>query len=325
MARNTAARTVIARMRGCLRAAVAAALTLVAVSAPLPAPADTRSHESLSPPGLMVGVVSHALHINCTGSGQPVVVFDAGLGGTSYDWVKVQPQVAQFTTACSYDRAGYGWSDSGPRPRTAGRAAEELKRLLVYASVRPPYLLVGHSLGGLNMRMFAHHNRAEVAGMVLVDATHERQFERLEAGVGARRIAPRRRAFVIANQWEVPDGMPPELRPLVQSLVLTPRAVRSLYHELYAMRRSAKEVRAANVRFPNVPVQVIIRAYDANADSKRRKRDRIWRQLQQELADTTPGGRLVIAPAAGHHVHLDSPQVIVDALRAMVAEVRGTT
>src|SRR5205807_2345860 len=91
-------------------------------------------------------------------------------------WSKVQPAVARFTRVCSYDRAGYGWSDTGPGPRTSQQIVKELHLLLMHAQISGPYLLVGHSLGGLNMRLYAYRYPHEVAGMVLLDATSEHQF-----------------------------------------------------------------------------------------------------------------------------------------------------
>jgi len=116
-----------------------------------------------------VNVGSHRLHIRCAGDGGPVVIFDAALGGSSLSWTLVQPAVARITRACSYDRAGFGWSDAGPLPRTAGRIAGELHALLHAAAVPHPYVLVGHSYGGLVMRLFASRHADEVAGLVLVE------------------------------------------------------------------------------------------------------------------------------------------------------------
>src|SRR5688572_32469848 len=95
-------------------------------------------------PGRLVDVGGHRLHVHCLGAGSPAVVFDAALGATSLSWSLVQPAVATVTRACSYDRAGFGWSDAGPPPRTAGRVAGELRELLRRAGISPPYVVVGH-------------------------------------------------------------------------------------------------------------------------------------------------------------------------------------
>ncbi len=129
-------------------------------------------------PGKLIDVGGYRLHINCTGAGRTTVILDAGLGGSSLDWSRVQPGVATFTRVCSYDRAGYGWSDSGPKPRTSGRIVAELHALLVKAGIPGPYILVGQSFGGLNVRLYAYTYPHEVVGMVLVDASHEDAFVR---------------------------------------------------------------------------------------------------------------------------------------------------
>ncbi len=123
--------------------------------------------------GKLINVGGYRLHINCIGTGSPTVILDAGLGGSSLDWSLVQPEVATFTRVCSYDRAGYGWSDYGPKPRTSGRIVAELHTLLIGAGIPGPYILVGQSFGGLNVRLYAYTYPQEVAGMVLVDASHE--------------------------------------------------------------------------------------------------------------------------------------------------------
>src|SRR5258705_10945572 len=131
---------------------------------------------SMPPPGQLVDVGGHRLHLQCAGEGTPAVVFDAALGASSLSWSLVQPAVARVTRACSYDRAGFGWSDAGPMPRTAGRAADELRTLLDRAGVLPPYVLVGHSFGGLVALIFAQRFLKDTAGLVLRGPAHPRDW-----------------------------------------------------------------------------------------------------------------------------------------------------
>src|SRR5436189_6420315 len=120
-------------------------------------------------PGRFFDMGGVRLHLNWQGKGSPVVVFDSALCGSSLSWALLQPEIAAMTRACSYDRAGFGWSDAGPMPRTAGRIADELDVLLRRAGEVPPYVLVGHSFGALVMRVFAARHRADVAGLVLIE------------------------------------------------------------------------------------------------------------------------------------------------------------
>src|SRR3954451_15791966 len=125
------------------------------------------------PAGQLVDVGGFRLHIDCVGTGSPTVVLDAGLGGSSLDWSLVQSELGRSTRVCAYDRAGMGWSDPGPQPRTPGQIARELHTLLTNAGIAGPYVLVGHSLAGKNVRLFALQHPDQVAGMVLVDARSE--------------------------------------------------------------------------------------------------------------------------------------------------------
>src|SRR5262245_27917566 len=130
------------------------------------------------PPGRLIEVNGHRLHLNCKGAGSPIVVYEAGASGSSLDWEKVQPVVAATTRSCSYDRAGYGWSE----PSTAAKAtsrdiAQELRELLRKAGEDAPFVVVGHSLGGFHVQMFAHLYPDDVLGVVLVDSSHEDQFD----------------------------------------------------------------------------------------------------------------------------------------------------
>jgi pimeloyl-ACP methyl ester carboxylesterase len=121
------------------------------------------------------------LNLNCTGSGNPTVVLESGGGMSSIGWINIQPEIAKFARVCSYDRAGYAWSEPGPKPRTALQIGKELKLLLDASGEKGPYVMVGPSLGGIYVRVYAGLYPADVAGVVLVDATHEDQLDRLDA------------------------------------------------------------------------------------------------------------------------------------------------
>src|SRR5882724_5526479 len=136
-----------------------------------------RARRRFPPPGRFVRVNERQMHVQVTGEGTPTVVFESGMGASCLSWTRVQPQVAQFTRAVSYDRAGHGGSDPAREPRTAQQIALELHTLLDAAGVPGPYVLVGHSFGGYVNRAFAHLYRDEVAGMVLVDSVHPAEWE----------------------------------------------------------------------------------------------------------------------------------------------------
>ena len=134
------------------------------------AQAPARPNDSLYlRPGLIVAAAGTRLNLYCLGSGSPTVVFDAGHQDWAPAWSTIQPEVARWTRACSYDRPGSGYSDPGPRPRSSARIADELHAALHAAGIAGPYILVGHAFGGYNVRAFAYRYLDEVAGMVLLD------------------------------------------------------------------------------------------------------------------------------------------------------------
>jgi pimeloyl-ACP methyl ester carboxylesterase len=274
----------------------------------------------LPAPGLMVLVGEHRLHLDCAGQGAPTVVMDAGLGGTSLDWVRVQPQLARYTRVCTYDRAGYGWSEPGPLPRTSKRIVEELRRLLHTAGVPEPYVLVGHSFGGYNVRLFASSYPEETAGLVLVDSAHEDQFQRFreEAGINT---APRG-SFFIRSTPSVPDGMPSSVRQLALSLANTSDAYQALRGELDALRLSAEEVRDAGP-LPEVPVVVISRGQRVWPHTVKGDRlERVWAELQDDLAERRVHVPHLFAQHSGHFIQLDEPTMVVNAVRSVVESLR---
>ena len=307
-----------------IRAADRVAMVLLALFAvgPLALATEPRAPELESPPGDMVGVGGHRLHIHCTGEGSPAVVFESGLGGTSLDWSRVQPAISEFTQACSYDRAGYGWSEPGPGPRDATHLAVELERLLRFAEIPPPYVLVGHSFGGLTVRLFAAHGERKVAGLVLVDSVHERQFQHIQSAGVRTPTAPTGSRFVITNPGVVPAGLPESLRPLARRLAEMPKAVRALYGELQWMRTSAGQVGSIR-RVPDAPVIVLSRgprAGDSPPESARL--DEAWMDLQHHLAASMNNGTLQVVDGSGHHIHLDRPDRVIGAIRALVDAIR---
>ena len=158
---------------------VVALLVLAVVGAIYQAIATELDERAYPPPGKLVDVGGHSLHINCIGQGSPTVILEAANLGMSAHWIRVQQQVAQTTRVCAYDRAGLGWSERGPQPRDARQISSELHTLLAKAAdTEGPYVLVGHSYGGLYTRMYAARYSEEVAGVVLVDSSHPEQFTR---------------------------------------------------------------------------------------------------------------------------------------------------
>lgn len=241
--------------------------------------------------GRKVDVGGYRLRLHCTGQGSPVVVMDSGLGDTLETWADVWPGVKVFTRVCVYDRAGLGKSDAGPTPRTSQRIVDELHGLLVNARVPGPYVLVGHSFGGLNVRLFASEHPDLTAGLVLVEATHEDYPSREKT---LRSLADRRR--------------------IETSLGLASPAARSEYESLSV---SAEQMRAASP-LPDVPVVIITAAHCCETEAL----TKTWMELQKDLVRRSPQARQVMAES-GHYVPFDQPTMVVDTLRDMITSIRG--
>src|SRR5215216_1696212 len=214
------------------------------------------------PVGRLVDVGGYRLHLACQGEGSPTVVMEAAIGETGLLWSPVQPTVAQRTRACVYDRAGYGWSDPSPRPRTAAVMVEELHRLLGAAGVPGPYVLVGHSFGGLLVRLYAARYPQEVAGLVLVDSAHEQQHRRAPAEI--RELAPQfeeqarqqfegLKALIVSGSLDpamlpVPPQLPATAAETFRALVASgPKHVETLLAEQQAVQVIHSELAAAAI------------------------------------------------------------------------------
>ncbi len=262
-------------------------------------------------PGERYDIGGYSLHINCSGQGSPTVIMDVGLGEDSSDWQSLFEQSAKITHTCIYDRAGYGWSDYGPIPRNSRRIAYELGQLLHQAQVPPPYILVGHSFGGFNLRLFANFYPEVIAGMILVDASHELQYDRLNIKLPAPYKG--RRNIVI-----IPVAPKEESSPNEKHQVLLDHAHRAAGQEIAGLYQSSRQVQL-NGSIPTVPLIVISRGIPEWAgNEKLRQREKIWLELQQDLTRLSPYSQHIFANQSGHNIPHDQPQIIVDAITEII-------
>ena len=196
---STTARRIIRRIGKALLGLVVVLLALAVAGAIYQAIATELAERAYPPPGEMVDVGGYSLHINCVGQGSPTVVLDAGSGGFSAQWVRVQREVSGTTRVCAYDRAGMGWSEMGPDPRDAKQITGELHTLLSKAGIEGPYVLVGHSFGGMYMQTYAARYPDEVAGVALVDSsTDPDQFSQRPEGRDS--YEPQKQSFAVVPQ-----------------------------------------------------------------------------------------------------------------------------
>jgi len=297
----------------------------------------TSARLSYPPPGKLFTVAGHQMHIHSTGKGTPTVVLEAGGAGWSMDWHLVQDKVASFTRVCSYDRAGFGWSEPGPKPRHAEAMAEELRTLLHASQVQGPYVLVGASFGGHISRLIAAANDHEVAGLVLLDARHEDlnlppSWKRLErsAASAQRVMLLLSRAHLLSlaarmgGEGSLPPGvkkLPPEVRETYLAVGFQPKYFEANLAELESIAESDAQVRAAT-RHLHIPLVVIRHGipdlFATLPPADIAEAEITWQKRQEDLAALSSNSRLVVAEQSGHSIQYDQPDLVVDIIREMV-------
>jgi pimeloyl-ACP methyl ester carboxylesterase len=268
------------------------------------------------PPGRLIEVNGHRLHLNCRGEGAPIVVYEAGASGSSLDWEKVQPVVAATTRSCGYDRAGYGWSEpSGAAKTTSQDIAQELHELLRKAGEGAPYLLVGHSLGGFHVQLFAHLYPNEVVGVVLVDSSHEDQFDWYQTYIAA----------VPSTAASAPDPEPNRTAAtaeIVRVMREDPKFAATQSREGSGILDSVALLREFD-SLPNIiPLIVLTRGAEKQLEGDWTAFDLMWNRGQRNLASLSPRSTQIHVPGASHFIQLDRPDVVVASILRIVAIAR---
>jgi pimeloyl-ACP methyl ester carboxylesterase len=286
---------------------------------------DRRAHPM---PGQLFDVGGYKIHLDCTGQGTPTVILDSGLGDSYVSWHKVQPQIAQFTRVCSYDRAGLGYSDSSLRPRTSRVFVDELHRLLHHAGITGPLVLVGHSLGGFDVRIYASRYRSEVVAMVLVDSSHPEQQKRFPRALNDMDATWIREQKLL--EFTMPLGIPRLLGfcgndAEVRAAECNSHSEREGVAELKAVSLSAAQT-AATGSLGDLPLEVL--SHDPDTPQPDLPEDlvkptnAVWQQMQEELAHLSTKGTQMIVKNSGHYIQLDRPEVVIEAVRKVVDQAR---
>ena len=317
------------RGRGCvfwLGASLASLLGLMLVGYIYEPMAEAADERTYPPPGQLVDVGGYRLHINCTGSGSPTVVIEAGLGDWSTTWGFVQSDVAGTTQVCTYDRAGLGWSDPGPLPQDAAQFAKQLHTLLRNAKVPGPYVMVGHSLGGLGVRVFVHEYASEVAGVVLIESMNPRQLPQSQmAGQPQANLQSRIYSFLgvlarfgVARLLARPvthllsPGILPSENAYYARFVRT-QSMQATRDESRGLSASAAEA-AAVEDFGDLPLIVLTGRLHTNPPN--------WQTWQTELLQLSSNSQQSFAENSNHSIQIEEPEAASAAILQMVQQVR---
>ena len=286
--------------------------------------------------GEMVDARGYNLHLNCTGEaeGAPTVVMDSGLGGTVLDWQLVQPELAKSTRVCTYDRAGMGWSDPGPQPRTSQQIVSELHTLLGNAGIEGPYVLVGHSFGGTNMQVYASQYPDEVAGMVLVDSALEDEkavaltqshqpsplLMKIYATIGLTRLP-----YTLGG--ETSGLTSPELEDEQAAISSHRKHIFAVADETSSLQESFDENRADPMSLGDKPLMVLTAGSVQLTGTILSQEqvtliDKLHSESQAALTRRSENAKPIIVEESEHYIQVEQPDLVIDTIRQVVETAR---
>lgn len=293
------------------------------------------------PPGKLVEIGDYKLHYQVMGEGSPTVILDAGIGGSSIDWTLVQPEIAQFTRVLSYDRAGYGWSQEVNEKRTGWEIVDDLNTLLVKQHIDPPYVLVGHSLGAVLMRLYASQYPEKVAGLVLLDPPHENLEDQLPEPPDELYMPDPEAVEMMSEmglqrlliEWtdKAPEKFPVETQKVWLAKQVTTKQTRTALRESENLDDYLDELVPIDTHIGNRPFVVITAGKRTDLialglaqewEDYAEERFNLQKGLHQEMATQARHGKHVIAEESDHMIPWNQPQIIVEAVKEVVDEVR---
>ncbi|MEI6851159.1 MAG: alpha/beta hydrolase [Candidatus Saccharibacteria bacterium] len=277
---------------------------------------------TLNIPGQFITVNGYKMHIYCTGNNinEPTVILDSGSGGNWEDWQKVQPEISKHTKVCSYDRSGLGFSEVNPNVHNNADAARNLQDLLKVADIKPPYVLVGHSLAGFNIRIFANNHKKDIAGLVFVDSQHE-NLQNIKMGLSDKLM---NFGFDFLYKFASQTGLmriiltldpnmniiTPVDRTIARAGTVTPKAIYTGSDEINENNISYDEVLKAK-NFVNIPIIVLTAQQDYEEFP-------IWLSWQKELATMSTNSKQISVKDTGHYIHIDQPQIVIDNILSLL-------
>ncbi len=291
--------------------------------------------ERASMPGKLTSVGGHSMRIECTGSGSPALILDAGLGNDGLIWSAVQPTLSQTTQVCSYDRAGMGWSDPVPPPRDADHIAAQLHALLQAAGLSGPIVLMGHSIAGMYIRDYASHYPEQVKGLIFVDASTPLQNRDPSFAREFRRGPSPLQRFFTQSLFVL--GIPrwlggcknnfPQLSPdrgRLQSAERCHLVVSSPAGEFASFDRSGEET-AHTGPYGDLPI-LIFSSDPAKSLAAHQPQAMVdaWRRMQANLKNLSTRSRQIIARNSAHYIQLERPDLLNREVPLFIEQIRGT-
>lgn len=295
--------------------------------------AETSDLSQWPAPGRLFDIEGDLMHLYCQGTGSPTIVVEQGIGGYHDDWHDMNSELARLTRVCAYDRAGMGYSASLGRVVRSDEVAGRLHKLLSAADITDDLILLGWSVGGIHVRNYHKQFPDKVAGMILVDSSHEQQESRMPGARPPQGFDPRRMfaylgpfgAIRLSGYFERVT----ELAPGSDEHKLRTKAVYNQSHwalayyaevDAFAMDQSMNQ---SPPSLGDLPLTVLTRGKEVTQGGILQEREKAWQVLQQELAALSSQGTQIIAYNSGHSIHLDQPELVFNAAQEMLAKIRS--
>lgn len=244
----------------------------------------------------------YSLFIHCVGGGSPTIIMDTGTPGDASNWIVLLPDLQQMTRVCVYDRAGMGASDLGPKPNTSQKIVDDLHALLTKANISGPYVLVGWSFGGMNMRLYAYQYPNDVVGVILLDSSHPDQFRRFLEALPPESASESAEAKELRSAWAA-NTLPGKFN-----------------FEGADWDTSSTQVRTAN-SLADIHLVVITAGLSNWSDfpaNESTDLDNAWQSMQKELVTLSTNSKQIVATESYHCIQCSQPKLVIDAIRDVV-------
>jgi len=307
---------------------------LLGLTASAEAICEARDRVRFPPPGQMIDIGGRRLHILCKGTAPgPTIVIEQGAGSPSILWWPIQDKVAAFARVCTYDRAGYLWSDPAKTVRTLEDRVADLHALLAGAKIPAPYILVGHSFGGPLVRLYAHLHPTEIAGMVLVDTTEEGVILRPSFDDYVKKLGYFAAGLQVAARFGVlrlaaafmtkgPEGLDENAFRALKALSVRPDFFRAMRDDPVALSRQPETLRALGGAGSLGEIPLIVITHALPFPGPAAVLEDGWREGQHRLAALSTRGELIVAEHSNHMVQSDQPDLVINAIRRVTTSMR---